>query len=73
MSKFMKVLNDMEAKQKKVSNALDEVLAYYETKTEKVNYEDTGWSDADDELWNYLCGSGDIQHLYNYYELKDNG
>ena len=74
MSKsLIEVLNDMEAKRKKASKALDKVLAQYEKKTEKVNYEDAGWSDADSELWNYLCGSGDIQHLYNYYELKDNG
>ena len=64
---------EWKGKRNKLVHLSDEILAQYEKKTEKVNYEDAGWSDADSELWNYLCGSGDIQHLYNYYELKDNG
>jgi len=75
MSKsLIEVLTEIEEKRKQESKLLlDEILSQYEKKTEKVNYQDDGWSDADSELWNYLCGSGDIQHLYNYYELKDNG
>ena len=29
--------------------------------------------ESDIELWNYLCGDGDIQHLLNYYDLLDEG
>jgi len=26
-------------------------------------------SEADYELWEYLCGDGDIRHLFNYYDI----
>lgn len=29
------------------------------------------WEKSDYELNEYLNGSGDIVHLYNYYDLKD--
>jgi len=22
-------------------------------------------------LWNYLCGDGDIRHLYDYYDMEE--
>jgi len=24
-------------------------------------------------LWNYLCGDGDIRHMYDYYDLVNQG
>lgn len=77
MSKsLIEVLTNMEVKQKKLSmkasKALEEVLAQYETKEQETQVEST-WTEADYELNEYLNGNGDIRHLYNYYDLKDNG
>ena len=29
--------------------------------------------ESDIALWNYLCGDGDIQHLFKYYDLLEEG
>ncbi|MDA9016537.1 hypothetical protein N9H63_00905 [bacterium] len=75
MSKsLIEVLNDMEAKRKKASKALEEVLAQYEKQQQKVEEtESSEFKESDYKLWEYLCGDGNIQHLYDHYELLDNG
>lgn len=50
-------------------NLLDEVLNKYEEKV--VDNTSTKWEESDYELNEYLNGSGNIEHLYNYYDLKD--
>lgn len=51
---------------------MDEILEYYENKEETKSVSvDTSMSEADYELWEYLCGDKGIHHLYNYYDLKD--
>lgn len=51
-------------------NTMDEILEHYENKEETKSVSvDTGMSEADYELWEYLCGDGDVTHLYNYYDL----
>ena len=47
-------------------NTLDNILEDYENKKETTTVEE-----KDYELWEYLCGDGDIRHLYNYYDLMD--
>ena len=70
---LIKVLEEYETKRKrKTMNALDKVLESYEVKT-KVESTTDGFKDSDYELWEYLCGSGNVQHLYNHYDLVDNG
>ncbi len=29
--------------------------------------------ESDIALWNYLCGDKDIRHLYDYYDLLEQG
>ncbi len=29
--------------------------------------------ESDIALWNYLCGDGDTQHLFDYYDLLEQG
>ena len=52
-----------------MKNTLDEILEQYEKKEETKSVSvDTTMSEADYELLEYLCGNGEIQHLYNYYD-----
>lgn len=53
-----------------MKNTTDEIVEHYE-KEEETNSAslDKGMSEADYELWEYLCGDGDVRHLYNYYDL----
>ena len=49
---------------------MDEILEHYENNEEtKLVSVGTGMSEADYELLEYLCGDGDVRHLYNYYNL----
>ena len=53
---------------------MDEILEHYENKEETKSVSvDTGMSEADYELNEYLNGNGDVRHLYNYYDLLGNG
>lgn len=52
-----------------VMNTLDNILEDYENKNETTTVE--GMSEKDYELWEYLCGDGDVKHLYNYYDLME--
>jgi hypothetical protein len=50
-----------------MKNTLDSILEDYESNNE-TTVEDM--SEKDYELWQYLCGDGDISHLHNYYDLQ---
>jgi hypothetical protein len=55
---------------------LDEILEVYENKQSNSNGHlsinfDTEPFEATHELCEYLFGDGDIQHLYNYYNILD--
>lgn len=53
-----------------MKTTMDEILEHYENKEETKSVSvDTSMSEADYELWEYLCGDGDVIHLYNYYDL----
>ena len=57
-----------------MKNTLDKILEHYENKEETKSVSvDTGMSEADYELNEYLNGNGDVRHLYNYYDLLENG
>jgi hypothetical protein len=40
---------------------------------ERFNTKREQLKESDIALWNYLCGDGDTRHLYNYYDLIDEG
>lgn len=48
---------------------LDEVLIQYETNHQPTYETSSEMKESDYVLWNYLCGDGDIRHLYEYYDL----
>lgn len=53
-----------------MKNTMNEILKHYENKEETKSVSvDTGMSEADYELWEYLCGDGDVRHLFNYYDI----
>ena len=55
-----------------MKTTLDEILEHYEKKEETKSVSvDTVMSEADYELWEYLCGDGYIRTLYNYYDLVE--
>ena len=56
-----------------MKNTLDEILEHYEKKKETKSVTTQVMSEANYELWEYLCGDKDIRHLYNYYDLMENG
>jgi hypothetical protein len=51
-------------------SALDEILAHYEKRNEPVSPEQEHQisDEASEHLSNYLCGDGDVRHLYNYFD-----
>jgi uncharacterized protein (DUF2235 family) len=51
-------------------SALDEILAHYEKRNEPVSPEQQHQMsvEASEHLSNYLCGDGDVRHLYNYFD-----
>ena len=53
-----------------MKNLSHEILEYYENKEEVKSASVDTWSEADYELWEYLCGDGDVRHLYNYYDIQ---
>ena len=55
---------------KKLKTSLDEILAQYEVENKTEETQESTWTESDYELWEYLCGNGNIQHLYNHYELN---
>lgn len=56
-----------------MKNTLDEVLEYYEKKHQKKYVSSDILSESSNELWEYFFGDGNVQHLYNYYDLMENG
>ena len=54
-----------------MKNTLDEILEHYENKEKTKSVSVDTWSESDYELWEYLCGNGDIRHLYNHYDLVE--
>jgi hypothetical protein len=53
---------------------LDEVLEHYQKPNEPVSPEQQQQlKESDIAIWNYLCGDGDIRHLYDYYDLIEEG
>ena len=51
------------------SNSKDNILEDYENNKEKTTVDTM--LEKDYELWEYLCGDGDVTHLYNYYDLTE--
>jgi len=54
----------------KSKSLLDEVLSHYEKRNELVSPEQENQmsDEASEHLSNYLCGNGDVRHLYNYFD-----
>lgn len=52
-----------------MKNTLDEILEHYEKKGEIKELTSEKLSDASYELTEYLIGSGNVQHLNNYYDI----
>ena len=52
---------------------LDEVLDQYENNDQSTNETPSEIKESDYAIWNYLCGDGDIQQLYDYYDLLEQG
>jgi hypothetical protein len=52
---------------------LDEVLAQYEKTDQPTDETSSEMKQSELALWNYLCGDGDIRHLYDYYDLINQG
>ena len=52
-----------------MKNTLEEILNEYVKQDEVKNPTTEELSTASYELWEYLCGDGDVRHLYNYYEI----
>ena len=52
---------------------LDEILAHYEKRCEPLTPEkqELQNNEASEHLSNYLCGDGDVRHLYNYYDCLE--
>lgn len=44
---------------------MEDILNHYE---HPVLTEQEVNEQASEHLWNYLCGDGNVQHLYDYYE-----
>jgi len=40
---------------------------------ERFNAKREQIKESDIALWNYLCGDKDIRHLYDYYDLLEQG
>jgi len=71
---LIEVLEEYETKRKrKTMNALDKVLEEYEVKNKKEENQLPIWKESDYALNDYINGSKDIQSLYNYYDLVDEG
>ena len=52
---------------------LDEVLAQYENNDKDTDETPSEMKESVLALWNYLCGDGNTQHLYDYYDLLEQG
>lgn len=52
-----------------MKNTLDEILSQYEKEQENQPRVERKVTESDYELWEYLCGNGNVIHLYNYYDL----
>jgi hypothetical protein len=54
-------------------SVLDEVLVQYENNYKDTDETPSEMKESDLALWNYLCGDGNTQHLYDYYDLLEQG
>ena len=54
-----------------VNHAMTKEQAVNKKLTSKV--EQDGVKESDMALWNYLCGDGNVQHLFDYYDLLEEG
>jgi hypothetical protein len=52
-----------------MKNTLEEILSQYEKEQENQPRVEREVTESDYELWEYLCGNGNVIHLYNYYDL----
>lgn len=52
---------------------LDEILEQYENEDQPTDETTSEMKESDYALWNYLCGDGDIRHLWDYYDLSHQG
>ncbi len=53
---------------------LDKVLEHYEQKEKEPLFPEQQHQmsvEASEHLSNYLCGDGDVRHLYNYYDCLE--
>lgn len=53
-----------------MKNIMDEILKHYEKEEQTKRLNTDVMSESDYELWEYLCGNGDVRHLYNYYDIQ---
>ena len=52
---------------------LDEVLEHYENNDQPTDETTSEMKESDYELQEFLVGDGDIKHLYEYYDLTNQG
>jgi len=50
---------------------LDEILEQYQKPSLSELEVQQIKDDASNHLWNYLCGDGDVRHLYDYHDCMD--
>jgi hypothetical protein len=50
---------------------IDDILKDYEKPDLTLKETEQVTDEASNYLWNYLCGDGDIRHLYDYYECME--
>ncbi len=53
-----------------MKNTLDKILEHYEKEEQTKSVNTDVISETDYQLWEYLCGDGDVRHLYNYYDVQ---
>jgi hypothetical protein len=52
---------------------LDEVLAHYENNDKPTDETPSEMKESDYKLQEYLVGNGNTRHLYDYYDLVNQG
>jgi hypothetical protein len=52
---------------------LDEVLAHYENNNQPIDETPSELKESDYKIQEYLVGDGDTRHLYDYYDLVNQG
>ena len=54
-------------------SVLDEILAQYENNDQPTDETPSEMKESDYKLQEYLVGDGNTRHLYDYYDLVDQG